>query len=70
MYSGANTYLDAFNLSVETISTIGFGNIVPNSVYLHMLVFIQSWVSLFSDGIIVAVVIAKISRPSYDVVLL
>src|SRR5690606_26784567 len=64
--SNATAYLDGFFFSVQTMATIGYGNFVPQSIYLQVLVAIESWWSLISGGILVAVMIGKVSRPSYE----
>jgi len=53
-----------FFFAVETMSKIGFGVIYPNSYYLHMVVFFQSWLGLLTDGVVISLIIAKVSRPS------
>eukprot|EP01130_Rhizamoeba_saxonica_P016068 TRINITY_DN7354_c0_g1_i1.p1 TRINITY_DN7354_c0_g1~~TRINITY_DN7354_c0_g1_i1.p1 ORF type:complete len:351 (+),score=32.32 TRINITY_DN7354_c0_g1_i1:24-1076(+) len=62
--SNANHFYDAFYLSVETMSTIGFGKLNPDSFYLRSIVFFQTWMSLMFDGVVVALVFSKVSRPS------
>eukprot|EP01130_Rhizamoeba_saxonica_P003536 TRINITY_DN1486_c0_g1_i1.p1 TRINITY_DN1486_c0_g1~~TRINITY_DN1486_c0_g1_i1.p1 ORF type:complete len:232 (-),score=28.08 TRINITY_DN1486_c0_g1_i1:14-709(-) len=46
------------------MSTVGFGTIYPTSLYLHFIVFIQSFIALISDGVVVALIFSKASRPS------
>jgi inward rectifier potassium channel len=59
------TYGDAFFFSVQTMSTIGYGNLPPQSTYLNSVVFIEAWVALIVDALIVALTVGKISRPTY-----
>jgi len=60
----ASGYSDAFFFSIQTMSTIGYGNYVPNGWYVNSVVFVEAWLSLLTDGIVLALIIAKIARPT------
>eukprot|EP01125_Pyxidicula_operculata_P018189 TRINITY_DN6447_c0_g1_i1.p1 TRINITY_DN6447_c0_g1~~TRINITY_DN6447_c0_g1_i1.p1 ORF type:complete len:356 (-),score=45.84 TRINITY_DN6447_c0_g1_i1:1053-2120(-) len=62
--NSAEDFADVLFFSVQTMSTIGYGNYYPKGYYLNTLVFLQSWAALVADGVIAALIIAKISRPN------
>lgn len=45
------TFADAFFFSVQTMSTIGYGNMTPHSTYGNIVVFFQAWLSFLTDGV-------------------
>jgi hypothetical protein len=47
------------------MSTIGYGNLPPQSTYLNTVVFIEAWVALIVDALLVSLTVGKISRPTY-----
>lgn len=56
--------LRAFFFSVETLSTIGYGDIVPATVSVELLVAVESVVGLISLAIATGLVFARFSRPT------
>lgn len=61
---GAHDFQDAFFFSLQTMSTVGYGNQVPRSLYLQIVVTTETWLALIADSIIVAIIISKVARPS------
>lgn len=61
-------FLRAFFFSVETSSTIGYGNIVPQGVAAHLLMIVEVLVGLLSFAVITGVVFARFSRPVAKIV--
>ncbi len=57
----------AFFFSVETISTIGYGNIVPVSLAANVVVGIEALSGLAGFAIITGLLFARISRPTANV---
>ncbi|KAL0491983.1 ATP-sensitive inward rectifier potassium channel [Acrasis kona] len=57
-------YLDCFFFSVQTMSTIGYGELKPISIYANVLVLLQTWVGLFVDCLFIGIFFGKFSRPS------
>ncbi|KAI9912057.1 hypothetical protein PsorP6_009232 [Peronosclerospora sorghi] len=55
----------AFYLSVQTLATIGYGSIapMPHSVYLNLIVFIESMVGIIAVTIMTGIAWAKFARP-------
>lgn len=55
---------DAFFFSVQTMSTIGFGSMAPNSLWAHAVVTVESFVGLAAVAVGTGVLFAKLSRPT------
>lgn len=55
---------DAFFFSVQTMSTIGFGSMAPNSWWAHLVVTVESFVGLAAVAVGTGVLFAKLSRPT------
>eukprot|EP01126_Amoeba_proteus_P043135 TRINITY_DN4716_c0_g2_i7.p1 TRINITY_DN4716_c0_g2~~TRINITY_DN4716_c0_g2_i7.p1 ORF type:complete len:352 (+),score=41.72 TRINITY_DN4716_c0_g2_i7:65-1120(+) len=60
----ASRFRDAFFFSVQTMSTIGYGNYTAQSLYTNIVVFFQAWLSLITDGVVFSLIVQKLSRPS------
>ena len=54
----------AFFFSVETLSTIGYGNIVPVNLAANILVGVEAVTGLASFAIVTGLLFARISRPT------
>ena len=61
-------FADAFYFSVETLSTIGYGNMAPQSRAAHLLVTAESFVGLMGVALVAGLVFAKFSLPISRVV--
>src|SRR5271165_2849647 len=57
----------AFFFSVETISTIGYGNVVPVTLAANMVVTVEALAGLAGFAIITGLLFARISRPTANV---
>ncbi len=57
----------AFFFSVETVSTIGYGNIVPVSFAANVIVAIEAVAGLAGFAIVTGLLFARISRPTANV---
>jgi inward rectifier potassium channel len=57
----------AFFFSVETISTIGYGNVVPVTLAANIVVTIEALAGLAGFAIITGLLFARISRPTANV---
>ena len=64
----AGRFVDAFFFSVHTLATIGYGNIVPNSVGANVLDAFEALAGLLGAAAVAGVVFARISRPRAGVV--
>ena len=64
--SGARpgSFADAFFFSVQTISTIGYGQLVPSTAWANTLVTVESFVGLLGLAMVTGLIFAKFSRPT------
>lgn len=60
-------FLRAFFFSVETLSTIGYGNIVPVSIAANVVVSIEAVTGLIGFAIATGLLFARFSRPTAKV---
>ena len=54
----------AFFFSVETVATIGYGNIAPNGLIPHLVMTAESMVGLFIFALVAGILFARFSRPT------
>jgi inward rectifier potassium channel len=59
-----HSFLDAFFFSVQTMGTIGYGNMYPESLAANWLVTIESLLGLVLTALGTGLVFAKLSRPT------
>ena len=57
------TYLNYFFFSVQTLATIGYGSMYPQTLYGHVLVTLEAMVGLLSLGLFAAVAFSRLSLP-------
>lgn len=58
------SFVDAFFFSVETLSTLGYGDMAPRSVPARGLMTLESIVGLFNLAVATGLLFARISRPT------
>lgn len=58
------SFADAFFFSVQTLGTIGYGVLAPRTLYAHLLVTAEAFVSLAVTAVATGVIFARISRPT------
>ena len=59
-----HTYLRAFFFSVQTLSTIGYGHVVPVGTAANAVVTLESLVGLLGFAIVTGLLFARFSRPT------
>jgi len=59
----SHSYINYFFFSVQTLVTIGYGNMYPNSLYGNVLVTTEAMVGLLSLGLFAAVAFSRLSLP-------
>ena len=59
-----NAFSDVFFFSVQTISTIGYGVMFPDTLYANILVSLETLVGLLGFAMVTGLIFAKFSRPS------
>lgn len=63
-----NRFLAAFFFSVETLATIGYGNISPSGAAAHTIVMVEAFVGIFGTALITGLVFARFSRPTAQII--
>ena len=58
------SFRDAFDFSVQTMSTIGYGTLAPKTPAADVLVAVQSLVGLMGFAVITGLMFAKFARPT------
>lgn len=58
------SYADAFFFSVQTMATIGYGKMSPQSKWANLIVCAEAFASLTAVSVITGLVFAKFSRPT------
>ncbi len=61
------SFADAFFFSVETIATIGYGDLAPANTYAHVLVTIEAFAGIVGFALVAGITFAKFSRPTAKV---
>ena len=62
--AGAHGFKDLFFFSVQTLSTIGYGTMSPQTTYAHVLVTFQAFSGTLFLALVTGLVFAKFSRPT------
>ncbi|MFT5681328.1 MAG: inward rectifier potassium channel [Myxococcota bacterium] len=57
------SFQDDFWFSVQTFSTIGYGGMLPKTIYAHVLVTMESFVGLAGVAMMTALMYSRFSRP-------
>ena len=60
----AGSFLDAYFFSVQTLATIGYGGLQPDSLYGHILVTGEALIGIFFTALTTGLTFAKFSRPT------
>ncbi len=55
--------LDAFYFSTQTITTVGFGQLSPNTNYVSLLAALESFLGLMGFALVTGLIFARFSRP-------
>ncbi|CAM2065306.1 Low temperature requirement protein A [Sulfidibacter corallicola] len=63
-----NSFADAFFFSIQTLSTIGYGSLWPDTIYSNIIVTIEAAVGLLSVAMATGIMFAKASRPRASLV--
>jgi inward rectifier potassium channel len=63
-HARADSFRDAFFFSIQTMATIGYGHMVPHSLFANILVTFEALVGVLGFALMTGLVFAKFSRPS------
>src|ERR1700675_5136025 len=58
------SFFDAFFFSVETLATVGYGHMYPETFYGHLVTMIEIMVGLFGLAVITGLIFVRFSRPT------
>jgi inward rectifier potassium channel len=58
------SFPDAFFFSVETLATVGYGHMYPESLYGHLITMIEIMVGMFGLAVITGLIFVRFSRPT------
>ena len=58
------SFLPAFFFSVETLATVGYGHMYPDSVYGHLISMLEIMVGMFGLAVITGLIFVRFSRPT------
>jgi inward rectifier potassium channel len=61
--NSSGSFRDSFFFSVQTLATIGYGAMAPNTLYAHMLVAAEALTGLLGFAVVTGVTFAKFARP-------
>ena len=64
----SHPFLRAFFFSVETLSTIGYGNVAPTGLAANMVVTVEALAGLMGFAIVTGLLFARFSRPTAKIV--
>src|SRR5438067_1243470 len=62
--NASGSYLDAFFFSVQTMATIGYGKMVPHTVFANFMVTAEAFLGLLALAMITGLLFAKFSKPT------
>lgn len=61
---GAASWFDHFFFSVQTLGTIGYGAMVPQNNYGHLLVSVEALLGLIGTAVVTGLTFSRFARPS------
>jgi inward rectifier potassium channel len=64
---GFHRFMRAFYFSVETSSTIGYGNIIPRGDFANLVMTVESFIGLLGVALMTGLVFARFSRPTANI---
>ena len=63
-----NNFLGAFFFSVETLATVGYGDMHPQTIYAHSVATAEIFIGMSGLALITGVMFARFSRPRSSIV--
>lgn len=58
------SFMDAFFFSVETLATVGYGHMYPDSLYGHCIATLEIVVGMFGMAVITGIIFVRFARPT------
>ena len=59
-----DSFFDAFFFSVETLATVGYGHMYPETFYGHLIAMLEIMVGMFGLAVITGLIFVRFSRPT------
>jgi inward rectifier potassium channel len=59
-----SSFFDAFFFSVETLATVGYGHMYPESFYGHLIAMVEIMMGMFGLAVITGLIFVRFSRPT------
>lgn len=66
--ANATTFLDYFFFSIQTLATVGYGNMSPDSIYAHWVATAEIITGLLTIAIMTSLVFARFSKPTARII--
>jgi inward rectifier potassium channel len=58
------SFLDAFFFSVETLATVGYGHMYPDTLYGHIIATLEIIIGMFGMAVVTGLIFVRFSRPT------
>ena len=58
------SFFDAFFFSVETLATVGYGHMYPETFYGHLIAMLEIMVGMFGLAVVTGLIFVRFSRPT------
>src|SRR5580693_476623 len=58
------SFFDAFFFSVETLATVGYGHMYPETFYGHLIAMLEIMAGMFGLAVVTGLIFVRISRPT------
>lgn len=65
--AGATSFFDLLSFSVETMATIGYGEMAPQTQYAHLIMMVEALFGLLGTAVVTGLTFARVSRPTAKV---
>src|SRR5205814_10571028 len=66
--AGGHWFIDCFFFSVQTLATVGYGHMYPQTLYGHLVPTIEVMSGIFLLAVMTGLIFVRFSRPSARVV--
>jgi inward rectifier potassium channel len=66
--SSLEFFLDCFFFSVQTVSTLGFGHVIPTGLTANIVVVVEAFYGIISIAIVTGLIFVRFSRPTSKVI--
>src|SRR5438552_8726890 len=62
--TGGHWFFDCFLFSVQTLATVGYGHMYPQTLYAHVVTTIEIMTGIFLLAVMTGLIVVRFSRPS------